>query len=106
MNQGRAGHGIALVDGCLYAIGGQDGGNYLQTVERLNLAEHATAWALFTITGLSARFNPMVCRLSANEILVAGGNNFEYLADALVIDIKNRRASTVASSRFGFICYA
>ena len=105
MNQGRSEHGTTLIDGTLYVVAGYDRLVMLNSIEKLDVETAESAWSMFTVSGLSPRNDPYVCRLSATQILVAGGWGGSWLKDVNVIDLEARSALQVTQCEFGFKCW-
>ena len=69
------------MNGKIYAVGGSNGtggvvgGAPLDSIESLNVLNGATAWEIFTLTCMSARYAPMVSPIDDRNFLIAGGKN-------------------------------
>ena len=107
LNQARSGHSVGYLNGVLYVVGGFDGQNWLDTIERLNIGAGERSWNIFTVPGFTARSYPLVCALNENELLIAGGyDGTEQKTDILELDPMNKSADVLpAPAALSFECY-
>ena len=68
-------------------MGGTDGKNQIDSIERLDVQGGAEAWEILSLPGFTGREEMLVSTLNTNQILIAGGfNGTDLLSDVYILE--------------------
>ena len=97
LNQNRYNCALGLVGDKIYAFGGSNGQNYLETVECYSISQDT--WLLFKLEELKLEepcSNISVLHMSDHEFLLVGGSTTDkMLRDVVLFDTKNNQQQKV-----------